>query len=189
MCCYQRVRTSHPSRDVADAAWSPVPLGRTPLRRPLCSEASLLAGGAGARSQARWLLSKWFLKMGNINECLMLLFPVQLLQSAVLFAKISGLALFPPVVATEGFHPVSYSASPLSPVALSPCCVRSLWLRVHFQVSGASGPVIFTAVALPWCKGPDARRKERKLLCVCSAWRQLRDGTFSCFVSLHVILP
>lgn len=152
VCCYQRVRTSHPNGDVADAAWSPVSLGRTPLRRPLCSEASLLAGGAGARSrarsQARWLLSKWFLKMGNINECLMLLLPMQLLQSAVLFAKISGLALFPPVVATEGFHPVSYSASPLSPLALSPCCVRSLWLRVHFQVSGDSGPVIFTAVAL-----------------------------------------
>lgn len=105
--------------------------------------------GHCSRTQARWLVAKWFLKMDNINKCLLLLLPVQLLQSAFLFVKILGWALCSPTLPTQGFDPVSSSASPLSPFALSPCCIRSLWVSVHFQVSGVSGLVMFTAVALP----------------------------------------
>lgn len=78
----------------------------------------------------------------------MLLLLVQLLQSAVLFVKTLCLVLFSPIVPIECFNPVSYSVLPLSPFALVPCYLRSLWFSVHFQVSGDSELVTLTAVAV-----------------------------------------
>lgn len=75
-----------------------------PLRRPAWAE-----GGRGrcSRSQAKWLLAKRFLKMDNINKCLMRLLPMQLRQSAVHSVKILRWALFCLIVPTERFNPVS----------------------------------------------------------------------------------
>lgn len=92
--------------------------------------------GQCSRSQARWLLAKWFLKMGNTDKCLMLLLPVQLLQSAVLFVKTLCLALFSLMVPNECFNPVSYSASPLSPFALSRAVSEATALMSIFKFPG-----------------------------------------------------
>lgn len=52
------------------------------------SPAAFAAFAAAAASEATWLTAKRFLKMHDINKCLMRLLPMQLRQSAVHSAKI-----------------------------------------------------------------------------------------------------